>query len=70
MADPEKSDPRIIEIDMNKRYALILPGRLPDFQMNALRDSLRQWVQSDQMFLILPGDVRLEKLPDDLQVKE
>jgi hypothetical protein len=57
------SEPQVIQIDTKGKYVLIFRQRLTTEDMVRVRERVNDWFKSeDQPFLVITGDVVLEKI--------
>jgi hypothetical protein len=57
------SDPQVIQIDLKGKYVLIFREHIPMGELVCLKERFDNWIKSeDQRFLVITGDVVLEKI--------
>lgn len=59
-------DEKVYEIDVNKKYVMILPHSLTAAERDHIHDMVNQFMRSpNQRVLFIPDTIRLVKVSDD-----
>lgn len=53
---------QVIEINPNCKYAIIISEPLSDYQIAMIKEALGQWWQSDDPFILITDDIRIEQI--------
>jgi hypothetical protein len=55
---------QVIEINLNAKYVLVFNEKLTMSDSAQIRKILFEWLQSDEQFLVLGGDVTLKRIDE------
>jgi hypothetical protein len=59
--------PIVYKIDINEKYAICFEAVFSEYDFQKIKDTIREWLKSDDPFLILHGNVKLVKVDEKVE---
>lgn len=56
---------QVVEIDIDKKYIMVLPENTPEEAIKQLDAIITRWLDNDKPILFLSGNIELWKVSDD-----